>query len=170
MRYLCLNCEERFEHEEGKGKLRCPKCLRVTGLEKIESATAQTAQAAKNPYLVPGLVAVALAAIVGVYAVWRSNAPEQVGDEIPMSPLSEDTLQGHLRRLRADAGELRDLLVANDAIEGFATRAAQGRDDTMDIAEGVQEAMRAKASERNTLSRLRSRAVTMKSCSVSPCR
>jgi tetratricopeptide (TPR) repeat protein len=149
MRYLCLNCEERFEHEEGKGKLRCPKCMRVTGLEKIESAAVQTAQAAKNPYLVPGLVAVALAAIVGVYAVWRSNAPEQVGDEIPMAPLSEDTLQGHLRRLRADAGELRGLLVANDAIEGFATRAAQGRDDTMDIAEGVQEAMRAKASERN---------------------
>jgi tetratricopeptide (TPR) repeat protein len=149
MRYLCLNCEERFEHEEGKGKLRCPKCLRVTGLEKIESPAVQTAQAAKNPYLVPGLIAVALAAVVGGYAVWHSNAPEQVGDEIPMRPLSEDTLRGHLRRLRAEAGELRGLLVANEAIEGFATRAVQGRDDTMELAEGVQEALRQRASERH---------------------
>ncbi len=149
MRYLCLNCEERFEHDEGgKGKLRCPKCLRVTGLEKIESPAAQTAQAASNPYLVPGAIVVALAAIVGGYAVWRSNAPEQVGDEVPMRPLSRGTLDGHMRRLHADAGELAGLLEADDAIEGFATRAAQGRDETMDIAEGVQAAIRQKATDR----------------------
>ncbi|MBN8613540.1 MAG: tetratricopeptide repeat protein [Deltaproteobacteria bacterium] len=148
MRYLCLNCEERFEHDD-KGKLRCPKCLRVTGLEKIESGAVQTAQAAKNPYLVPGVIAVALAAIVGVYAVWHSNAPEQVGDDVPMRPLSQGTLAGHLRRLRADAGELASLLEANDAIEGFATRAASDRDETMEIAEGVQQALRTKANERH---------------------
>lgn len=148
MRYLCLNCEERFEHDD-KGKLRCPKCLRVTGLEKIESGAVQTAQAAKNPYLVPGAIAVAIAAIVGVYAVWHSNAPEQVGEDVPMRPLSEGTLAGHLRRLHADAGELASLLEANDAIEGFATRAASDRDETMEIAEGVQEALRTKANERH---------------------
>ncbi len=148
MRYLCLNCEERFEHDD-KGKLRCPKCLRVTGLEKIESAAAKTAQAAQNPYLVPGAVAVIVAALIGGYAVWRSQAPEQVGEDIPMRPLSESTLAGHFRRLRADAGELGTLLVADDGIEGFATRAAHDRDEVMDIAEGVQEAMREKANARH---------------------
>jgi tetratricopeptide (TPR) repeat protein len=148
MRYLCLNCEERFEHEEGKGKLRCPKCLRVTGLETIESPTQKSTEAARSPYLLPGVIAVVVAAVIGGYAVWRSNAPEQVGDEIPLRALSEGTLQGHLRRLRADAGELRALLVASEAIEGFATRAAQGRSDAMSIAEGVQAALRQKASDR----------------------
>ena len=63
MRYLCLNCEERFEHEEGKGKLRCPKCLRVTGLEKIESPTQKSAEASRSPYLVPGAIAVLVASV-----------------------------------------------------------------------------------------------------------
>ncbi|GAB4195949.1 MAG: hypothetical protein OHK0013_02670 [Sandaracinaceae bacterium] len=148
MRYLCLNCEERFEHEESKGKLRCPKCLRVTGLEKIKSPAQKSGEASRSPYLVPGAIAVLIAAVIGGYAVWRSNAPEQVGDEIPLRALSESTLQGHLRRLRANAGELRDLLVASEAIEGFATRAAQGRSDAMAIAEGVQAALRQKANDR----------------------
>jgi tetratricopeptide (TPR) repeat protein len=148
MRYLCLNCEERFEHEDGKGKLRCPKCLRVTGLEKIESPTPKSAEASRSPYLVPGVIAVVVAAVIGGYAVWRSNAPEQVGDEIPLRALSEGTLQGHLRRLRANAGELRGLLTASEAVTGFATRAAQGRSATMAIAEGVQAALRQKATDR----------------------
>lgn len=149
MRYLCLNCEERFEHEDGKGKLRCPKCLRVTGLEVIASPAATASPAAKNPYLVPGIVVALVAAVIGGYAAWRSSAPEQVGDEIPLRPLSQGTLAGHIRRLRADAGELAQLLVASEAIEGFATRAGQGRSDTVAIAQGVQAALREKASARH---------------------
>lgn len=146
MRYLCLNCEERFDHEGAK--LRCPKCLRVTGLEKIESAEAKTAAAAKNPYLVPGAIAVAVALAIGGYAVWRSNAPETVTDQIHLEPLTPGTLEAHFRRLHFEPGDLSTLLASNDAIEGFATRAAHGRDGAMAIAEGVQAAMREKASNR----------------------
>lgn len=146
MRYLCLNCEERFDHEGAK--LRCPKCLRVTGLEKIESAEAKTAEAAKNPYLVPGAIVLALALAMGGYAVWRSSAPEQVTDEIHLEPLTPGTLEAHFRRLHVEPGDLSTLLVSNDAIEGFATRAAGDRDGAVAIAEGVQAALRAKASSR----------------------
>jgi len=147
MRYLCLNCEERFDHEGAK--LRCPKCLRVTGLEKIESAEAKTAEAAKNPYLVPVLIVLALALAMGGYAVWRSSAPEQVTDEIHLEPLTPGTLEAHFRRLHVEPGDLSALLTSNDAIEGFATRAAANRDGAVAIAEGVQAAIREKASSRS---------------------
>ena len=146
MRYLCLNCEERFDHDGAK--LRCPKCLRVTGLEKIESSEAKTAAAAKNPYLVPGAIAVAVALAIGGYAAWRSNAPEHVTDEIHLEPLTPGTLEAHFRRLHVEPGDLSTLLASNDAIEGFATRAARDRDGAIAIAEGVQAAMRQKASDR----------------------
>ncbi len=149
MRYLCLNCEERFEHEEGQGKLRCPKCLRVTGLEKLDKGPASSAKAPSGSSRVPIAIAVALAAIIGGYAIWHAQAPEQVGETIPDRPLSESTLAAHVRRLRANAGELVHLLDANETIEGFATRATGGRRGAFEAAEGVQAALREKASARS---------------------
>lgn len=149
MRYLCLNCEERFEHEADQGKLRCPKCLRLTGLEKIEDAKPKASSAPASDHRVPIAIAVALALAVGGYAIWHSRAPEQVSDEIALRPLPASTLAGHVRRLRATPGELEQLLVANETIEGFATRAAGGRRDAIEAAEGVQAALREKASSRN---------------------
>lgn len=147
MRYLCLNCEERFEHDESKGKLRCPKCLRVTGLEPLPTPSSGAASPGSSRIRVMVAIA-ALGAVVAAYAVWRANAPEYVSDDVPLRPLSQSALAAHLRRLRADAGDLARLLEPSEAIEGFATRAARDRSGSLALAEGIHAALRQKASER----------------------
>ena len=146
MRYLCLNCEARFEHEDGQGKLRCPKCMRVTGLEKIAEPTAPAAQ--RSPWVVPAIAAVVLVGIGIAYAAWRQQAPAQVSGDAAIEPLALDTLRAHLRRLDVDGRPMTELLEASDAVESFASEATEGRREALAIAEGVQEAIRARAEAR----------------------
>ncbi len=141
MRYLCLNCEERFEHEDGAGKLRCPKCLRVTGLEKLADPKKATAQ--QRTWLAPAIVAGVIATAIGGWAVWRARGPATVGDEVAMAPLSQDILEAHLRREDVDARPLTRFLVADDALEELG-RTGSG-DSPEEIAQGVYEAIRARS-------------------------
>ncbi|UJR78206.1 tetratricopeptide repeat protein [Sandaracinus amylolyticus] len=147
MRYVCLNCGHRWDLEEGKEdkKVRCPSCMRVTGIEKVSDA--KPAASARNPWLVPGLVVVLLAAIGGGYAMWRASAPREVGEDVPERPLERDELVGHLRRLRVDARGVVDLLAADEGVEEFAERATEGRRSATEMAAGVYEAIRARASQ-----------------------
>lgn len=142
MRYLCLNCEERFEHDtESKAKLRCPKCLRVTGLEKIEAP--KKAAAAQSPYLVPGVVAGVIALLIGGWAVWRARGPARVEGDVPTTPLAQDVLEAHLAHENVDARPLSRFLVSSDAIESLGS---EGHGSTSEaIAQGVYEAIRARA-------------------------
>lgn len=141
MRYLCLNCEERFEHEDGAGKLRCPKCLRVTGLEKL--ADPKKAAAQQKPWLAPAIVAGVIATAIGGWAVWRAQGPATVGDEVADAPLEQDILEAHLRREDVDARPLTGFLVPDDALEELG-QAGSG-DSPEEIAQGVYEAIRARA-------------------------
>jgi tetratricopeptide (TPR) repeat protein len=142
MRYLCLNCEERFEHDtESKAKLRCPKCLRVTGLEKVGDP--KKAPPPRSPWLVPGAVALVLAAAIGGWAVWRARGPVTVGEEIAEGPLAQDVLEAHLRRLHVDARPLTRLLATSDALETLGN-AGHGS-GAQAIAHGVYDAIRARA-------------------------
>jgi tetratricopeptide (TPR) repeat protein len=142
MRYLCLNCEERFEHDtESKSKLRCPKCLRVTGLEKVGDP--KKAPPPRSPWLVPGIIAGVLAAAIGGWAVWRARGPVTVGEEVPDGPLAQDVLEAHLRRLHVDARPLTRFLTANDALEALGNEAHGS--GAQAIAQGVYEAIRARA-------------------------
>lgn len=142
MRYLCLNCEERFEADpDAKGKLRCPKCLRVTGLEKVGDP--KKVAPPQNPWLVPGIVAGVLAAAVTGWAVWRSSGPVTVGDEVPDGPIDQAVLEAHLHRLHVDARPLARFLVANDAIDALGESAHGG--SSQDIAQGVYESIRGRA-------------------------
>lgn len=148
MRYVCLNCGHRWDLEDSEAqdkKVRCPSCMRVTGIEKVEAA--KPAASARNPWLVPGIVVALLAAVGGGYVVWRSGAPREVGDEVPERPLERDELAGHLRRLRADARGLTDLLAADEGVERAAEHATEGRRSATEMAEGVQEWIRERASQ-----------------------
>lgn len=149
MRYLCLNCEERFEHDpESKAKLRCPKCLRVTGLEKAYDP--KKAPPPRSPWLVPGAVAAVLAALVGGWAVWHSNGPVTVGDEVPDGPLDQEVLEAHLHHRHVDARPLTRFLAPNDALESLGD-SAHGS-GAQALAQSVYESIRARA-EAGALSR-----------------
>lgn len=145
MRYLCLNCEERFESDEGegkgKGKLRCPKCLRVTGLEKVGDP--KKTPPPQNPWLVPGIVAGVLAALIAGWAVWRSRGPATVGDEVADAPLDQEILEAHLRRHHVDARPLTRFLVADDGLEALGTSAHGSGSQA--LAQSVYESIRARA-------------------------
>jgi tetratricopeptide (TPR) repeat protein len=145
MRYLCLNCEERFESDaeagKGKGKLRCPKCLRVTGLEKVGDP--KKTPPPQNPWLVPGIVAGVLAALVAGWAVWRSRGPVTVGDEVASGPLDQEVLEAHLRRHHVDARPLTRFLVADDGIEALGDSAHGSGSQA--LAQSVYESIRARA-------------------------
>lgn len=145
MRYVCLNCGERFDDETAKeGKVRCPSCMRVTGIEKLKEA--EPSPVARNPWLAPGIVLALFAAMAGGYAMWRQSAPREVGDEVPNRPLERDELVGHLRRSRVDARSVLGLLRAGEGIEAFAEAATSGRRSAIEMADGVQAAIRARAS------------------------
>lgn len=147
MRYLCLNCETRFEHDPdapGGKKLRCPKCMRVTGIEKL--ASAQT-KAPERPWLMPAVGAGVLAVVFGGYMVWRSSRPTAVTGDAPLRPLESSELDGYLRAASASPGRLGNMLVASDDIAAFARTATHDADGNEGRAEAMQAAMRERASE-----------------------
>jgi predicted Zn-dependent protease len=147
MRYLCLNCETRFEHDPdapGGKKLRCPSCMRVTGLEKL--ASAQT-KAPERPWLMPAIGAGVLAVVFGGYMVWRSSRPTAVTGDAPLRPLESSELDGYLRAESVGASRLAELLVASDDLAAFARAATSDHDGPQDRAAAMQEAMRERASE-----------------------
>lgn len=145
MRYLCLNCETRFEHDpEENKKLRCPKCMRVTGLEKVEDAKVK---APEKPWLVPAVVGGALAVVLGGYATWRSSQPTAVEGDAPLRPLEASELEGYVRAESADDHGLAGLLVADEALEDFASAAIDGASGNQDRAAAVLAAFRDKAEE-----------------------
>jgi DNA-directed RNA polymerase subunit RPC12/RpoP len=139
MRYVCLNCGNRWEIEDGKEdkKIRCPSCMRVTGIEKIADAKRSSASPTQSPWLVPGVAAALIAAAAGGYAIWRSSAPAEVGEDVPSGPLEHDVLLGHLRRLHVDARGVSNLVEPDEAIEALAEDATEDRDTPTEMAEGA---------------------------------
>ncbi len=144
MRYLCVHCDKTFEHEDDAKKPRCPTCMRVNGLEKV-AAPATPAQD-RRPWLWWAVGGVLVAAGVG-YAFWASEAPDVVGDEIPLAPLDRDAVTGHLRRQGVDAREMSTLLVPTEAIEAWAERAAGSASGAEAKARAVQQAIRQRVEE-----------------------
>lgn len=145
MRYVCLNCGQRFELDEETEKVRCPSCLRVTGIEKLEEAWPRGR--VRSPWVVPGILVVCVAALLAGYALWRSRASREVGDQVPLAPLERDVLIGHLRRLGVDARAVLDLLAPDEGIDRLAEEATQGRRSATEMAQGVYEWIRRRASQ-----------------------
>ncbi len=144
MRYLCVHCDKTFTHEDEAKKPRCPTCMRKNGLEPV----AEPKQvAAKKPWLGWAIAGGALAAAGVAYAIWASQTPDAVGDEVPLAPLDRAAVLGHLRHEGVDARDLGTMLVPSDAVEAWAERTAGGASGAEAIARAIHEAIRDRAEE-----------------------
>lgn len=138
-RYLCLNCENRFEHDSEKDKkLRCPKCMRLTGLEKLEDPKTR---APSQPWLVPAAIAGSLVVVLGGYAWWRSSVPTAVEGDVPMRPLDASETEGYLRAAGGDGEPMDRLFASSDDLDAFAEEHGAGANNQA-VATALQAAMR----------------------------
>lgn len=138
-RYLCLNCENRFEHDSEKDKkLRCPKCMRLTGLEKLADPKAKPQS---PPWLVPAAIGGALVVLLGGYAWWRSAVPTAVEGDVPLRPLDASETEGYLRASGGDGEPMDRLFASSDALESFAEEHGDGANNQA-VAASVLGAMR----------------------------
>ncbi|MBW2462272.1 MAG: hypothetical protein JRH11_11555 [Deltaproteobacteria bacterium] len=148
MRYLCVHCDHRFEYEGEKKKPRCPECMRVGGVEKLSDAAKAGGGGQQPKWMVPGGIALVVALLVGGYFYWAHDAPVTVGEEVPLRPLDRGELEGHARRVGVTVPEENlALFDADDAIEALGDDAATGSSPVAK-AEGIVEAIRARASAR----------------------
>jgi len=144
MKYLCVHCDHRFEHE-GEKKPRCPECMRVNGVEALKEKPASSPSTQKTVWI--GALVVVVAAVLA-YAWWAETAADTVSDEIPLRPLEQSELRGHLRRLSVQLPDSQaDLLNADESLETFATGAGEGAASVRDKARAVTEAIRARAAK-----------------------
>lgn len=144
MRYLCVHCDHRFEAEEEKP--RCPKCMRVHGVERVGENKPSAKQKSSAPIWV-AIAGLAVAAIGGGYAYWASRNPRLAEGPAPVEALDEATLTAYLRRDNAPVSTPK-ILAASDAVSAFGERATQGKSSDLDKANGVVAALRERASKR----------------------
>lgn len=134
-RYLCVHCDVRFDHDDDDA-LRCPKCMRKTGLEKIDAP----APVKRPTYLMPLLVAGGVVAFAIGYVVYTK---QNDGDTTGIVPLDAERLATAGREAGLDDVELSELFVANDAIRSFASEAVRGKSSAEDKARAVIAKLRA---------------------------
>lgn len=138
MSYLCVQCDEHFESEEARP--RCPKCMRVNGIHSLDgdgkSVEGQTHEAA--PTMIGWGPSLALTGLViagiAFYVLQDEETAQSTGDAVDPAPAL----------VAGDA--LAKLLVADGAIEGFATTAAGGAGEGLPRARAIVAALRARAS------------------------
>ncbi len=143
MRYLCVHCDHRFE-AEGDTPKRCPSCMRAKGIEPVreEAKPATAARAGRGKHLVwLGLLGAAVFA--GGFFAWPRDTADN--HAVRSGALSHDALKAALAREQVNAGGLERLLLADDAIEKFAEKAASGKGSPREKAEAVVAALRARA-------------------------
>lgn len=141
--YLCVHCDHRFE-DGGDEKPRCPKCLRVHGVEKL-TAPKGTSSAKGKAWMVPVVAIALLAVVAGGYAFWAKRAPDTVVGDVPLAPLDHAELAGHLRKLQVNADSLEGFLDAGEPVEALAARGAQGKGSALAKAEGIFREIRARS-------------------------
>lgn len=138
-RYLCVHCDVRFEHDETEA-LRCPKCMRKTGLEKV----AVPKKTQRPSYLVPAIVAGTVMALAVAYVV--QTRPSEDG-EVVLAPLDEERLTREAASAGIEDSELADLFSADDALRSFASAAARGKSGNVEKARAVVAKLRTYARE-----------------------
>jgi tetratricopeptide (TPR) repeat protein len=146
MRYVCVHCDHRFEAEGDEPPRRCPACMRAGAIQRVEEAGASAKTPVKQGpkrHLIALSVLAVLAAVAGYFMLGRRPT---AGDEAHVGPHTASELQAALSAAQADAGELAQLLVADESIEAFAEQAAGKARTNMDKAEAITRAVRARAS------------------------
>lgn len=146
MKYLCVHCDKIFEHDEEAGKKpRCPKCMRVNGLEVLPAPKKRSSSAERPPWL-GWVTAGGLLVAAGVgYAFWAHRAADTVSGDVPLLPLDRAATDGYLRARGIDARELNQLLLPSDAIDRWADEVSGDVRGTMEKAGAIRDAIRARA-------------------------
>jgi len=143
MRYLCVHCDHRFDVEGADVPSRCPKCMRATGVK----AAAQTGQIkpgmSRQTRVMLGLGAAAALGLGGYFAFRPSQDPKAALTSV--APLSGSNLAAALAAQQINAGGLEQLLAADDAIEGFAEKAAGSAKSPLEKAKAITAALRERA-------------------------
>jgi tetratricopeptide (TPR) repeat protein len=145
MRYLCVNCDEKFELAES-AELRCPKCMRVHGLRKLEAAPESVEKQPKT-FRGGAVVFVMLLfglCVTGAFLLWKRAERPDAATLVSM-PLEPRQLQRELERASVQVGALSSLLEADAAVASFARQAVAGRSGAEDKARAIVKALRARA-------------------------
>lgn len=147
MRYLCVHCDHRFEHEGTEPPKRCPSCMRKGGLEAREEPAARAAAAASERNLwAPAAAVLAVALLGGGYLLMnRSSGTPSVAGEVPMRPLSTEELRAHLVERDVTPEPFAGLFEANDAINDLGERGTDGKSGNLEKARGVVALLRERA-------------------------
>lgn len=140
MRFLCVHCDQRFESDDEKP--RCPKCMRVHGIEKLEALTSKAEPTSRKVQY--GIFGAVLAVVIGGYVYWSQQATTTVTGEVPLHPLDASELAAHLKHLRADLPFAKAIFADSDAVEAFAEKATAGKSSDADKVSAVVKALQAK--------------------------
>ena len=144
MKYLCVHCDHRFDHE-GDKKPRCPQCMRRHGLEELRDE--KKAQEARRPaWVMPAAVVGAVGLLAGGYAIWDQSTPVEVTGDAPLAPLEVELLRGHLRAADADVDELYTFLDVDESVSEWASSTTSGASTPAAKVEKIVEAIRERAS------------------------
>ncbi|MBK8589379.1 MAG: tetratricopeptide repeat protein [Sandaracinaceae bacterium] len=146
MRYLCVHCDHRFEHEGTEPPKRCPSCMRKGGLEARQEPAAAAAAGERNLWA-PAAALLAVALLGGGYLLMnRSSGTPSVAGDVPMRPLSTSELRAHLVERDVTPEPFVGLFEANDAVSDLGERGVDGKSGALEQARGVVALLRERAS------------------------
>jgi tetratricopeptide (TPR) repeat protein len=146
MRYLCVHCDHRFDHEGAEPPKRCPSCMRKGGLEAREEPKASAASGERNVWA-PAAALLAVALLGGGYLLMnRSAGTPSVAGDVPLQPLSRSDLGAHLAARDVTPEPYVGFFTANDAVEDLGERGVAGKSGAVEKARGVVALLRERAS------------------------
>lgn len=133
MRFLCVQCDESFE--SGEERPRCPKCMRIHGIQPLGAGgTTTEGRSRAGLYGLVGFVALA-----GVAAAVLLGRGDDGASEGAAGVVAKLEVKG------VDVGELSAVLEADEPIAAFAQKAIAGHGDPVARARAVSAGLRARA-------------------------
>ena len=114
-KYFCAHCDAQFIPEEEGTKPRCPKCMRRSGVERLQGASPK--KSSRGRWLWAAAALALIAAAVG-YGTYRSGVIT-LEETPPLRPLNARELSAYLARDQVRVGAYETLFTLPDRIEGW---------------------------------------------------
>lgn len=135
MRYQCVQCNEEFTVDDDAERPRCPKCMRQHGLRKVQAAKPAAGRGAgRAGWILPLASALGLLAAAGGYLYFQRAQGS-----------GERAAAAEVRALGVEAGELSQLLLADEQVTRFAEQAAGSAGSSQEKAKAIVAAFTARA-------------------------